>query len=139
MIPYEMLNNGGPESPGETSRTMSQAYIKLKSLFQTKASVNKEIIEERAATYRNVMKDDILNSSLITRALKMSNGELPFLIYVDIIAKMHNQGGLSSVLENMEVLTQVIVDNHNKLLPAQAISDVTSLKERVTEFINNEY
>ena len=138
MTAYEILDNGGPGCPGETSRVMTRNYIKLKSPFKSSTSVIREILNERGDVYRQLGMD-LFNSEFIEKVLENANGEIPFAVFVDMAVTNKASDNFDAVLENFDISVEVILDNYNRIVPAsKGIYDFTNFKNRLMSFMRNE-
>jgi hypothetical protein len=138
MSIYELLDNGGPGGPGEATRVMTRMYIYFKSPSDSSNSVIRDILNNRGDIYRG-MGEDILYPELVDKIVEKSNGELPFAIFVDMVATNKATNNMHAVTENFDVIVSVILDNYNRLVPErERIYDVTSFKSRLISFMRSE-
>ena len=79
----EMYRNG-VGSPGETTRTLTNEYLRLKSTKEYASfAICTIILEERMAMYKS-MDITTINDKLIKRIFKIANGYFPLIIFADI-------------------------------------------------------
>lgn len=138
MTAYEILDNGGPGCPGETTRVMTRNYLNLKSPFKSSNSVIRKILSDRGDIYCQ-MGMDILNYTLVEKTIEKANGEIPFAVFVDMVVTNKAQNNLEAVIENFDLSVEVILDNYNRMVSTnKGIYDFTNFKNRLKTFMQNE-
>jgi hypothetical protein len=138
MTAYEILDNGGPGCPGETARVMTRNYIEFKSPFKSSNSVIRKILNDRDVVYKQIGMD-VLNSVLIEKIIQKANGEILFAAFVEMAITNKTTNNFNAVMENFDILVEVMLDNYNRLVPAnKGIYDFTSFKNRLMLFMKSE-
>jgi hypothetical protein len=138
MDDYELLNIG-PGSPGDVTRTITSLYLDLKIPFRSNKSVMRKILTERGERYYQILGENILDSNLIFKTLEKSNGNIPFAIFIDIIVTNKASGNLDAVYENIDLVTEVVLNNFNRMVPPhKGTHNASAFKRDIMNFIREE-
>lgn len=138
MLNKSILNSGFG-SPGETTRTFSFEYRKLRTLYSRNEACRR-ILLARRLTYQTLGLNVFDNTS-IERILLIGDGELPFIVFADVFRSNHFslKDNSQIVLENLEDILEVIIENYNSIVDDKdCCKNIKGLRLKAEEFINVE-
>lgn len=137
---FRILNDG-PGSPGETARIITNTYLILKNNSDVGDNeIFRKMLQDFADIYRN-LGITYLDRKMIDRIVLKSNGELPFIIFADILVTNYNQfeNNMQALISNFDLIFKIVVYNYTKLVDKKYyIKDTISLNENILHFIQEE-
>jgi|GEM_PF-2726929 len=142
MTEMENILNYGPGSPGETTRVITELFMKFRT--ESRLSDNdicRNILEIRASNYSE-MGFEIIDNEMIDKIIARANGKIPFIAFADVFLS-NNQplnNNADALIENLDLIIKVIVNNYNSLVSASdKIVYINVFKANVKYYLEDEF